>query len=247
MSEGSWLPKTWQEALPQIIWGVLILGFGLEFCVSVLDGNYGRALLAAVGLGGMTALLIHGEQLKKQLLDVNPNLIFVSISLFLLVIILSPFIEEKRWPLSAWFALPVTGTDEENQKQANRSLTDEQKRKLVNELAKLRSLTPYIVVAFTNGDSDSGAYVEGFRDAIRRAGLEPRTGFTSQDNTDQVGVIIALKDPTSPPPETEPLRAALHSIGIEPKILGFPSAGFSVSGPTTFHPDIVLWIAERPL
>src|SRR5208282_3748102 len=73
MSEGSWLPKTWTEALPQVFWGVLILGFGLEFCVSILDANYGRALLAIVGLVALLAMLIHQEQLKQRLMTVNPN------------------------------------------------------------------------------------------------------------------------------------------------------------------------------
>jgi hypothetical protein len=128
-----------------------------------------------------------------------------------------------------------------------RSLSDSQKTKLVAEFAKLKSITTYVVIAFTNGDHESGTYMQDFADAIRRAGLEPRYGFTSQDDRDQVGVIIALRDPKLPPPETELLRVALQSIGIEPKILGFPSAGFSVSGVDTFRPNIVLWVAERPL
>jgi hypothetical protein len=131
--------------------------------------------------------------------------------------------------------------------QEHRCLTDEQKVKLKTEFAKLKPLTSYVVISYTNGDSESGPYMQDFADAIRRAGLEPRYGFTSQDNPDQVGVIIALKDPKSPPPETEPLRTALRAVGIEPKVLGFPSAGFSVSGPVTFKPDLVLWVAERPL
>ena len=103
MSESSWLPKTWEEALPQVFWGVLILGFGLEFCVSILDANYGRSLLAVVGLVALLAMLIHQEQLRQRLLTVSPNWIAAAFVLFLLSIILSPFVEEKRWPLSAWF------------------------------------------------------------------------------------------------------------------------------------------------
>jgi hypothetical protein len=108
VSEGSWVPKNWKEARSAIVWGVLILGFGLEFCVSLLDANFGRALLALVGLGGLAAMVIHGEELRQRLLKVSPNLVFVSFALFLGVVILSPFIEEKRWPFSAWF--PSTAT-----------------------------------------------------------------------------------------------------------------------------------------
>jgi hypothetical protein len=103
MSEGSWLPKTWGEAIPQVFWGVLILGFGLEFCVSILDANYGRALAALVGLLAVLAVLIHQEQLRQRLLNINPNWIAAAFTLFLAAIILSPFVEAKRWPLSAWF------------------------------------------------------------------------------------------------------------------------------------------------
>jgi len=103
MAEGSWLPSTWKEARPQIVWGVLILGFGLEFVTRIIAGDYGRALLAGLGLGGLTALLIHGEQLKQKILSINPNWIFLSFALFLGVLITQPFIEEKKWPLSAWF------------------------------------------------------------------------------------------------------------------------------------------------
>ena len=103
MSEGSWLPKTWGDAIPQVFWGVIILGFGLEFCVSVLDANYGRALLAAFGLAVLLAMLIHQEQLRQRLMTISPNWIAAAFVVFLAAIVLSPFIEEKRWPLSAWF------------------------------------------------------------------------------------------------------------------------------------------------
>jgi hypothetical protein len=130
----------------------------------------------------------------------------------------------------------------------HRCLTDEQKRQLTTELIKLKSITSKITLSITNGDAKSGPYVQDFASAIRTAGLGPIWGFTSPDNSDQVGVIIALKDPKLPPPGSEPLRTALRDIGIEPKILAFPSAGFSFSGVdiSTFKPDMVLWVAEKP-
>lgn len=108
VSEGSWLPKNWQEARPQIIWGVLVLGCGLELIISILDANFGRAFFALIGLLGFPAMLIHGEQIKQRLLTINPNWLVAAFALFLAGIILSPFVEEKRWPLSAWF--PASGT-----------------------------------------------------------------------------------------------------------------------------------------
>lgn len=90
MSEGSWLPTTWKEARPQIVWGVLVLGFGLEFTVSILDEKFGRALVAALGVVGPTAMLIHGDELKKRLLSVNPNWIIATFALLLAAVIMSP-------------------------------------------------------------------------------------------------------------------------------------------------------------
>jgi hypothetical protein len=137
----------------------------------------------------------------------------------------------------------------DSEHQDRRSLNDEQRREFGTELAKLKTLTPHLVLSLTNGDLQSEAYTLDFADAVRRVGLKTISATAIPDNQDQTGVIIAVKDPTSPPAETEPLRAALKSIGIEPKILGFPLSGFSVSGVdnATFHPDIVLWIAPRPL
>jgi hypothetical protein len=113
MSDGSWLPTTWKEARPQIIWGVLVLGFGLEFTVSILDEKFGRALVAALGVVGPTAMLIHGDELKRRLLGVNPNWTIAAFTLLLAAVIMSPLIEEKRWPLSAWFpSTPVLSAED---------------------------------------------------------------------------------------------------------------------------------------
>jgi hypothetical protein len=128
----------------------------------------------------------------------------------------------------------------------HRHLTDGEKQKLGTELAKLRTVTTRLALSNTNGDTESDAYAHDFADVVRRAGMEPLWGFALPDDPDQIGVIIALKDLKTPPPETEPLRAALQSVGIEPKILGFPSGGFHVSGSQDFHPEIVLWVAPRP-
>ena len=97
------LPKNWNEAASQVIWGVLILGWGLELIISVLDGHWGRAFFALVGLLMFLAMLIHGEEIKQRLLAINPNWIFAAALIFLFGLILSPFVEEKRWPLSVWF------------------------------------------------------------------------------------------------------------------------------------------------
>jgi hypothetical protein len=51
----------------------------------------------------LLAMLIHQEQLRQRLMTVSPNWVAAVFVVFLAAIILSPFVEEKRWPLSAWF------------------------------------------------------------------------------------------------------------------------------------------------
>jgi hypothetical protein len=129
----------------------------------------------------------------------------------------------------------------------HRCLTEDQQRELTAELVKSKHIMSKIALSITNGDAKSGPYVQDFASAIRTAGLGPIWGFTSPDNPDQTGVIIAVKDPKSQRPEAELLRAALRGIGIGPKTLPFPTAGFSFSGvPDNFKPDVVLWVAEKP-
>jgi hypothetical protein len=258
MSESSWVPKTWTEATPYIVWGILAFAFGFEGVGALIHGEWWPATFGLGGMVGLSAMLIHWTRVRQAFGDVR--WLVAAMMFAMVVVVLSPYVEQQRWPFASQFhsLLGPTADDvaeavvrkmpKPSPSLDQRSLGDDRKRKLVTEFAKLRSVTSYIVLSFTNGDGESGNYMQDFADATRRAGLEPRFGFTSQDNPDQIGVIIALKDPTSPPPETEPLRAALQSIGIEPKILGFPSGGFHIAGTDAMqHPDLVLWIAERPL
>src|SRR6202011_3811587 len=45
----------------------------------------------------------HWDAFKKRMLAINPNWIFLSSAIFVAALIFSPFVEEKRWPFSAWF------------------------------------------------------------------------------------------------------------------------------------------------
>jgi len=48
MSEGS-LPTTWKEAIPVVIGGVIVLGFGLEAVNAFTHGEVLRTLVSVVG------------------------------------------------------------------------------------------------------------------------------------------------------------------------------------------------------
>ena len=278
MSEAP-VPNNFIDLVPAILFGIFAFAFGFEAVVAINVGQLllclGDIAACLVLAAAAVVWLKHKEWLPQKLVSTTISFVtdwrwlFAAFVVLLMASAISPYVEQQRWPFAPQFAsllgptadevaeavvhkLPKPLADAQTQKrseQDQRSLTDQQKRKLTTEFAKLRTLTSHLVLSLTNGDPESDNYTHNFADAVRRAGMEPLWGFALPDNPDQIGVIIALKDPHSPPPETEPLRAALQSIGLEPKILGFPSSGFSVSGVdfTTFHPNIVLWIAPRPL
>jgi hypothetical protein len=102
MSEGP-LPKNWSDAIGQFVWGVLILGWGLELIISILDRQWARAFFALAGGVVFLAMLVHADQLRNRLMAINPNWIVAAAFVCLLALILSPFVEEKRWPFSTWF------------------------------------------------------------------------------------------------------------------------------------------------
>jgi hypothetical protein len=85
-------------------------GFGIHFFAEslgqiIVNPAY-RAGTAAVALIGVTAIVIYRERLLEKFKDPSGGLIVGVISIGLLVLALSPFVEEKRWPFSAWFAAP---------------------------------------------------------------------------------------------------------------------------------------------
>jgi|SRR5215471_1299065 len=113
MSEGSWYPKTWEEWVAGTVWGVLILGFGLEFCAKLVSGDYGHALVALFFLGVVSAMLLHGNQARTWALSLSPNWVFAAAIVALQLVLFLPFIEEKRWPFAMWFAPSSTPTADE--------------------------------------------------------------------------------------------------------------------------------------
>jgi hypothetical protein len=103
VSEGGPLPRTWREAIPYVVWVVLVLGFGLEFVAALVHGEWVRAGVSLAGLVALMAAALHWNQIRSWIARTNPNWLYPGLLVLLLAIILSPFIEEKRWPLSAWF------------------------------------------------------------------------------------------------------------------------------------------------
>jgi hypothetical protein len=99
MSEGSFWPKTWEEAAPLIVWCVLIFAFGFQGVEGLFPPfDIWRIVIGFGGMVGLTAMLIHWSGLK-QLSDVR-WLIAASMAA-LIVVTFSPFVEQRKWPYDA--------------------------------------------------------------------------------------------------------------------------------------------------
>ncbi len=107
MSEAS-TPKTWWEATSaHIVWGALVFTCFLVFVEKLLERDFGTAL-AALLLGlGIAAVALHS---KTWLERTNPNWAYSAAVVVVSALILSPFVEEKRWPLSVWFQSSAPAT-----------------------------------------------------------------------------------------------------------------------------------------
>jgi len=130
MSEGSWKPKTWEEWLAATIWGVLILGFGLEFCAYLVKGDYGHTLVAAFFLCVVSAMLLHGKEARSWALSISPNWVYVAVLVALQILLFLPFIEQREWPFSAWFPIVI------HDQTISPGLTGEQVKRQIADLQR---------------------------------------------------------------------------------------------------------------
>ena len=87
-------PRTWPEALEWFVWGTLIFSCGVVVIESVVVMEWGRAFAALVLGLVLVAVALHWQR-------VSPNWIVPCAVVLLLTIILSPFVEQRRWPF-AW-------------------------------------------------------------------------------------------------------------------------------------------------
>jgi hypothetical protein len=94
------LPKNLREAVPYIVWGVLVLGFGLEFCTAFVHEEWLRAAISFMLMCGLAAMVLYSKDVKTWMASTNPNYIAPAFMLLLLALILSPFVEQQRWPFA---------------------------------------------------------------------------------------------------------------------------------------------------
>jgi hypothetical protein len=98
MSEGSWVPKTWAEALPYIVWGILAFAFGFEGVGALIHGEFWPAIFGFGGMAGLAAMLIHWTMVRQAFSDVR--WLVAAMMVAVIVVTLSPYVEQKRWPFS---------------------------------------------------------------------------------------------------------------------------------------------------
>jgi hypothetical protein len=101
VSEGSFWPKTWREAVPLVVWGVLVFACGFELVSSTVHSELWPAIYSGIGLVVLLAMLIHGNTFVERLNDLGARWLVVAVIVLLLVSALSPYVEQRRWPF-AW-------------------------------------------------------------------------------------------------------------------------------------------------
>lgn len=109
MSEGSFWPKTWKEAIPLIVWGILVFAAGFETIATLVHGEWGSSGASFVIMLGLTAMLLHWKAWLERL---NPNWVAGAAVALLLVIVFLPFIRQGQWPSLSWagFGVALVGT-----------------------------------------------------------------------------------------------------------------------------------------
>jgi cell division protein FtsB len=85
------LPTTWREAVPYVIWIVLVLGFGLEFTTNLIHTNWLLALISFCAMAGLAAVTLHWPQLRSWAETVSPNWVVACFALLLIVVTLASF------------------------------------------------------------------------------------------------------------------------------------------------------------
>lgn len=187
MSESSTPKSLWEAISSHIVWGALVFTCFLIFIEKVLDKDYGTAL-AAILLGlGIAAVAYHS---KTWLERTNPNWAYAAALALVLALILSPFVEEKRWPFSAWF--PTSGsqlTADEIASAVVKALPKHQQDKAAliqpSDAITLCSDGPCIPVGLKPGPE----YLRGI--GLGTGGTEPLTlNGTATVTTDRLRVAI---------------------------------------------------------
>jgi len=67
------IPKSWREAIPALVWVVLVFAAGFEGIATVVHGEWIPSIVSFAIMVGLTAMLLHWQNLKQWLTAINPN------------------------------------------------------------------------------------------------------------------------------------------------------------------------------
>lgn len=94
MSEGSFWPKTWAEAVPLVVWGTLVFACGFELVSSAVHGELWPSIFSGVGLVLLLAMLIHGKAFVARLSTLDARWLIGAVITLLVAVALSPLVEQ---------------------------------------------------------------------------------------------------------------------------------------------------------
>lgn len=106
------IPETAKEAIAYIVWGVLVLGFGLETVTAFVHTQWLPFAISVAGLVLMTGAALYSRKVAKWASGLSPGWAVGALMLLLLVAALTPYAEGRRWPL-AWLAPGSSPTAEQ--------------------------------------------------------------------------------------------------------------------------------------
>ena len=186
VSEGGALPKTWKEAIPYVVWVVLILGFGLEAVAALVRGDWLHLLVSAVGLVGLMAMALHWKRLQSWAAGINPNWIVAAFALLLQAAIFTPFVEQQRLPFTVNLGNSPSPTG-----RVWPSLTKDEKSLLSLALNILPKRSHIRIICLT---SDCRELAQDFMEVTHNVGWAPWFSSSNAFFYEPYGITLYLKD-----------------------------------------------------
>jgi hypothetical protein len=104
MSEGSFWPRSWKEALPLMVWGILIFAAGFEGIAALVHGEWLPCFFSFAIMLVLTAMLLHW---KAWLDRVSPNWVAGAAVALIIAIAVWPAVRQGAWPVVSWDSVGV--------------------------------------------------------------------------------------------------------------------------------------------
>jgi hypothetical protein len=158
-----------------------------------------RHIIAGIGLLvgpaiAIGSLILHAVALHEMGLPLE---IWVAIGLAIFMLSVIGILikwDQERYPANNAPADVLTTESPTTTANDIPRLTLEQKRDLLGEAAKLRTLMSSILISFTNGDRATEPLAHDLGEIFNRSGISPWYVYASPDSRSQSGIILCIKD-----------------------------------------------------